>query len=212
MYTPPHFRARSEDELYELMEEFSFATLVSAGVEGPPTATLAPFVLRRDATGRRRLWGHIARANPQSLSLDENKEVLVIFRGPDAYISPSWYADSPNVPTWNFTVVHAYGLPRLLPPDHWRTRWILEQTVDQFESRLEAPWRLEVPDGYFASLVQGVVAFEIELMRLEGQFKLSQNHRRANRLGVIAGLQRRPDTAAREIARIMREREDRAAP
>ncbi len=210
MYTPPHFRAHSEDELYELMEKFSFATLVSAALEGPPTATLAPFVLRRDATNRRRLWGHIARANPQSQSLAENREVLVIFRGPDAYVSPSWYEDSPNVPTWNFTVVHAYGFPRLLAPDHWRTRWILEQTVDQYESRLEVPWRLEVSAGYFASLVQGVVAFEIEVTRLEGQFKLSQNHSRANRLGVIAGLERRPDTAARELARIMREREGKA--
>ncbi len=210
MYTPPHFRADNEDELYELMEEFSFATLVSAG-DGPPTATLAPFVLRRDATGGRRLWGHIARSNPQWQSLDEKREVLVIFRGPDAYISPSWYTNSPNVPTWNFTVVHAYGLPHLLAPDHWRTRWILEQTVDQYESRLEEPWRLEVPTEYFTSLVQGVVAFEIELTQLEGQFKLSQNHPQANRLGVIAGLERRPDTAAREVARIMREREGKAA-
>jgi transcriptional regulator len=206
MYVPEPFRAAGQDELFEVMARHSFATLVTAA-GGVPLATWAPFVVRREPDGRHRLWGHIARANPQGRVLDPGREVLVIFQGPHHYISPSWYADAPNVPTWNFVVVHAYGTPRELAPEDPRTRWILEQTVAQHEAAMERPWRLDSASAYVEKLIGGVRAFEIELSRVEGQFKLSQNHSAENRRGVIAGLERCGDDAARDVAALMRERE-----
>lgn len=208
MYVPRAFEVTDEDELYGVIDRHGFATLVSiAGVV--PTATLAPFVVSEDDAGRR-VWGHLARANPQARSLAEQQEVLVIFRGPDAYVSPSWYADAPNVPTWNFVVVHAYGVPYVLASDDPRTRWILERTVDRFESRLDEPWRLDVPENYLTSLLRGIVAFELRVTSLLGQFKLSQNHARPNRQGVIRNLERQPDSGSREVARLMEKLEAKA--
>ncbi len=205
MYTPPDFAEPDEVVLYAAMQRYSFATIVSAAGD-LPIATLVPVVVRRVGTDRWTVWSHMARGNPQWRSFGDVDDVLVIFGGPDAYISPSWYADSPNVPTWNYVVVHAYCRVRLLIAGDPQIRWILEETVNQYEAQFEQPWRLDVPDDYFGRLVRGIQAFELEVRRLEGKFKLSQNHPLDNRLGVIAGLERQADTGAQEIARLMRER------
>jgi transcriptional regulator len=206
VHVPAAFEVTDEGVLYDVIDEYGFATIVSATC-GRPAATLAPFFLSRDDP-RPRVWGHFARANPQRNALSTESEVLVVFRGPDTYVSPSWYADYPNVPTWNFVVVHAYGIPRVLERDDPRVRWLLERTVERFEAALPDPWSLDGPDDYLSSLSKGVVAFELEITSLEGQFKLSQNQSQANRLGVIRNLEQRPDTDAREIARLMREHEE----
>jgi transcriptional regulator len=207
MWVPKAFEVTDEDELYGVIERHGFATIVS--VDGAlPTATLAPFVVSHES-GRRRVWGHLARANPQAKTLGDAAEILVIFRGPDTYVSPSWYATTPNVPTWNFVVVHAYGIPRVLPREDPRVRWVLERTVERFESDLEEPWALDGPEEYLASLSKGVVAFELDVTSLQGQFKLSQNHPQDNRLGVIRNLERGGD-AARAVAQLMTALEERA--
>jgi len=204
VYVPAHFRFEHEDDLYDVMRRHSFATLVSVH-EGVPSATLAPFVTRRDDEGALRLWGHIARANPQWRTFRADAEVLVSFRGPDAYISPSWYETAPNVPTWNFLVVHARGVPQLLLDDRETTLWILTETVAQYEQRFAQPWELDGASAYVQSLLPHVAAFEIELTLVEGQRKLSQNAPLPDRIGAIAGLEAQQDAAAREIARLMRE-------
>jgi transcriptional regulator len=212
MYIPGDFEVTDEDELFAIIEQSGLATLISAS-DGLPAATLAPFVTSRDELDRRRVWGHVARANPQSLALARECSVLVLFRGPDAYVSPAWYADAPNVPTWNFVVVHAAGIARPVAWDDPRTRWILERTVAKHESRLAEPWLLEdVPESYLEPLLRAVFAFELEVSELRGQFKLSQNQPRANRRGVIHGLQGMPDDGSREIARLMTALELRTRP
>ncbi len=212
VYIPGDFEVTDERELFAVIERSGLTTLISA-TEGVPAATLAPFVCSRDESGRRRVWGHLARANPQSVAVREQREVLAVFRGPDAYVSPSWYADSPNVPTWNFVVVHAGGVARPLASDDPRTRWILDRTVAKYEARLEKPWRLDdAPDAYVECLLGHVVAFELEVSTLRGQFKLSQNHPGPNRLGVIRGLEQRPDDGSREVARLMAELESHTPP
>ncbi|MBA3375151.1 MAG: FMN-binding negative transcriptional regulator [Actinobacteria bacterium] len=212
MYIPEDFEVTDEDALFSVIDRSGLATLVSAA-GGIPAATLAPFVSSREESGRRRVWGHLARANPQSQAVLEERPVLVVFRGPDAYVSPSWYVDSPNVPTWNFVVVHAGGIARPVAVGDPRTRWILDRTVAKYESRLAQPWRLdEAPNSYVEGLLPDVVAFELEVSTLRGQFKLSQNQPRANRRGVIQGLEQMPDEGSREIAAVMAALELRTRP
>ena len=203
MYIPKAFAVTDEETLFSVIDGSGLATLVSAA-GGVPAATLAPFVSCRDDGGRRRIFGHLARANPQAQAVLEERELLVVFRGPDAYVSPSWYADAPNVPTWNFVVVEAAGTARPVALGDAATRWILERTVAKYESRLPRPWRLdEAPKEYVERLLPEVVAFELEVSTLRGQFKLSQNQPRENRLGVIRALEQRPDEGSREVARLM---------
>lgn len=110
------------------------------------------------------------------------------------------------MPTWNFVVVHVYGVPRLLgPDDEEEKRWLLEQTVEQHERDRPDSWRLEVPEPFLVSLMENVAAFEIEVRRIEGQFKLSQDKPDVDRRGVVAGLTSMNDRGAREIARLMQD-------
>ena len=208
MYIPKEFEVTDEEKLFDVVDQSGLATLVSAA-EGVPAATLAPFVSTRDPSGRRRLWGHLARVNPQAQAVLDERCVLVVFRGPDAYVSPSWYEDSPNVPTWNFVVVQAGGTARPVPAEDPAARWILERTVEKYEAGLPRPWRLdEAPDAYVQELLPHVVAFELEVSTLRGQFKLSQNQPRENRLGVIRALEQRPGDGPRAVARLMAELEE----
>ncbi len=206
MYTPDDYRVDDERRLWEVVRDHSFATLVSAADGGAPLATLVPHLVEVDPDGRHRLWAHMARANPQWTTFQPGRQVLSIFRGPDAYISPSWYVNRPYVPTWNFVAVHVYGVPRLLGPgDQPEKRWVLEQTVEQYERRREAPWRLDVPESFFVGMMEHVAAFEIEVDRVEGQFKLSQDKPEADRRAVVARLTAMDDPGARQIARLMQD-------
>jgi len=207
VYIPEPFRPVDCEEVEAIIRQYSFGTLVSVA-DDAPLATRVPFVLHPDERDQQRLWGHLARANPHARALRPDRLALAIFHGPDAYVSPSWYADAPNVPTWNFITVHAYGHPRPLHRDDPRVRWILEQTVAQHEARLPRPWSLDtVPNEYLAELIPGVLAFELQLTHVESQFKLNQNHSRLNRLGVIAALEHQSDSTAQQLAAIMRKRE-----
>jgi transcriptional regulator len=198
MYIPAHFRVEDPALLLPLLERYGFATLVTVE-EGSPFATHLPLLLRREPD---RLVGHMARANPQWRGLEAQREVLALFQGPHAYVSPSWYASAPNVPTWNYAVVHAYGTARLLE-DAAEVLALLGDTVAQYESGRERPWRLEDAQDYAERLVAGIVAFEVRVTRLEGKFKLSQNKGAADRAGVIAALEASADPLERELARMM---------
>ncbi len=204
MHVPHEYRIDDEQRLWAVVREHSFATVVSAADGEAPQATLVPHLVVSDANGRTRMWAHMGAANPQWRTFRPDREVLSVFRGPDAYISPSWYVNRPYVPTWNFVVVHVYGVPRLLgPQDREEKRWVLEQTVEQYERRREDPWRLDVPESFFLNLMDRTTAFEIEVRRIEGQFKLSQDKPEADRRAVVARLEATDDPAARQIARLM---------
>jgi transcriptional regulator len=186
MYIPNAFRIADRNMLLDFMARYGFATLVSDTPQGL-FATHLPFLVERDGD-RDVLCAHMARANPHWGFFDGTREAIVVFQGPHGYVSPSWYATSPAVPTWNYAVVHVYGRPRVVEaPD--RVRSILNRLVDQHESSRPAPWKASrLPEDFADQMVKAIVGFEIEIDRLEGKFKLSQNRSDDDRAGVLAGL------------------------
>jgi transcriptional regulator len=181
MYIPTAFRADDRAALYDLIERHGFGTLVTV-LDGEPFATHLPLLLDRE---RGVLLGHVARANPHARAL-AGAAALVIFQGPHAYVSPSWYATSPAVPTWNYAAVHVYGTASLL--DEPRLLDLLRRLVSQYESGRERLWTMDLPEDYLAKMVRAVVGFEVPLSRVEGKFKLSQNRPAEDRFGVIRAL------------------------
>ena len=194
MYTPQHFQITDPALMLSLMREFSFATLVSVH-EGVPFATHMPFVVENENL----LSSHIARNNPQWTSFAENKEVLIIFQGDHSYVSPSWYEKHPSVPTWNYMTVHAYGRPRIIEEGE-AVKTMLHKLVLQYERK----WDMQqLPSSYLDGMIKGIVAFEVEVTRLEGKFKLSQNRSDADQRKVVVALAQSEHSSERRIAQFM---------
>src|SRR5258708_6497947 len=187
MYIPKAFREDDIKTLHTFMREYSFATLVTQQ-EGMPFASHLPFLLD-------------AGQGPYG-----TREVLVIFQGTHAYISPSWYEVELSVPTWNYTAVHAYGLPRLIE-EQAALYDLLKTLIQTHEAHFEKPWPFQLPGEYLQKMMQGIVGFEIHITRLEGKFKLSQNRTASEREKVIAALQNCPDMPSAGVAELMRNRE-----
>lgn len=190
MYLPAHFAEQRPDVLHALMREQPFATLVSTGAQGLAADHL-PLRLVLDEGDKARLRGHVARANPVWRAA-ENTDVLAVFHGPQAYVSPSWYPSKREhgkaVPTWNYIVVHARGRLTAID-DPLRLRALLDDLVDHHEARLPQPWRIaDAPPDYINTMLAAIVGIEVEITALEGKWKLSQNQPAANRAGVVAGL------------------------
>ena len=210
VYLPPAFTETRNEVLIAHIERHDFGLLVSNGARhGNDLELIAsqiPFlVARRD--GNVLLQGHIARANPQVANLDDGGEVLAIFPGPHAYISPGWYEAGPAVPTWNYASVHAYGTARAIRDPDW-LRELLDRLSTRHEAREAVPWRMrDLPQAYLEAMLGGIVGIEIAVSRLEGKFKLSQNRPASDRPRIIAALERRDDQISREVAGLMRERE-----
>ena len=201
MYIPDAFREERLDVLHRLIEENSFATLITDSPDGL-FATHIPVLLDRAAGPRGTLNAHVARANPHWRYL-AGSDALVIFQGPHAYVSPSWYATGGRVPTWNYIAAHAYGAPRLIE-DPRAVRALIERTVGTYESGFAAPWDMSGLDPKAVDgLLQSIVAFEIPIARLEGKRKLNQNRSRADREGAIRGLRAHGRDDAGEIADLM---------
>jgi len=187
------------------MREHSFGTLISQ-LEGEPFATHLPILLDAERGPCGTLVGHMARANPHWRAFTpEAAESLIIFQGPHAYISPSWYVAEQAVPTWNYEVVHAYGKPCVLD-DPKAVRALLEETVTLFESSMPRPWSTaRAGDEYISKLAQAIVAFEMPISRLEGKRKLSQNRPAEDVRGAIDGLQKFGNALGQTVASDMLE-------
>ena len=206
VYLPPAFTEARPEVLIAHLERHDFALLVSSGPAGL-VASHIPFLVERDGDALH-LLGHLARPNPQVAELGRagGGEVLTIFSGPHAYISPGWYANGPAVPTWNYADVHAYGTLRLIDDKEW-LRMVLRRLSDRHEARSAEPWRMEdLPEAYMAGMIRGIIGLDIAVSRLEGKFKLSQNRPAADRPGILAALEARGDDDAVAVARLMRER------
>jgi len=207
VYLPSVFHEARPDVLIAHIERHDFGMLISHGESGIETSRV-PFLVEGGTGGAALiLKGHLARANPQVAHLATGGEVLAVFAGPHAYVSPRWYCAGPSVPTWNYADVYAYGTPRLIAEEA-ALRRLLQRLSERHERGNPAPWRMEdQPADYLATMLTGIVGFEIAVTRLEGKFKLSQNRPAADRPRIIAALEERGDAEARAVARLMRERE-----
>ncbi len=201
MYIPTAFAEPDKAALFDFIERHSFGLLVSS-VNGALFATHLPLLLERDA-GQGALLGHFARANPHWQGLD-GQEVLVVFSGPHAYVSPAWYESDNVVPTWNYVAVHAYGTCRVTD-DPTSVEQILVKMVAAYEGARRTPWTPDTSTDYFRKMVKAVVGFRVEVSRLEGKWKLSQNQPRERREKVARALEKSADPRAREVARLMTE-------
>ena len=186
MYIPEHFAETDTLTLHEFMRTHSFATLVTQRGDAP-FANHLPLMLDSGVGTHGALLGHMARNNPQWQDFAAGAEVLIVFQGPHAYVSPAWYG--PNamvVPTWNFMAVHAYGKARILSEEELVAT--LDQLVDENEKVFPQPWKFELTQAMRERMLSAIVGFEIVLDRLEGKFKLSQNRSEQDQRNVIAQL------------------------
>lgn len=202
MYTPKHFSAPSDEALRDVMRNYPLATLVITSALGV-TANHLPLYL--DSKGA--LSGHVARANPLWLEMENEHDVLAIFHGPNAYVSPSWYPTKARtgmvVPTWNYVVAHARGKLRVINDGNW-LRSHLEAFTAKHEAVFEQPWRLDdAPAGFIETLMLAVVGVEIEITALTGKWKVSQNQPLENQLGVLQGLSSTANAQARAMAAVV---------
>lgn len=202
MYAAKSFREERLPVLHEFMRENSFATLVTTD-KGGMRASHVPLILDETSGDTGRLVGHVARANPQWRDLADADEVLVIFQGPQAYISPGWYASKQEhgkvVPTWNYLAVHAYGKPRVFE-DVASLREMLDALTTQHEASQTAPWKVsDAPEEYIEDAMRGIVGFELSLTRIEGTWKMSQNRSAADRAGAAEGLREGGDAAVADL-------------
>ncbi|WP_144118584.1 FMN-binding negative transcriptional regulator [Catellatospora sichuanensis] len=189
MYTPAHFAA-DEAAVRELLTRHGAADLVTATADGLAATTL-PFVYDPDAGPHGALLGHLARNNDQ-WRRPVLGEALAILRGPDAYVSPSWYAAKAEhgrvVPTWNYVVVHAYGELVVHDDPAW-TGALVRRLTDKHEGRRPQPWSVDdAPAAFVTGQLRAIIGVELRISRLEAKWKLSQNRSAADVDGVVAGL------------------------
>jgi len=202
MYTPPAFAQDDLATIHGMIRAAGLATLVTMTEDGL-IGTPLPLILKEDEGPFGTLHGHLARPNPQ-WKLTPQADALVIFPGPDAYVSPSWYASKAEhgkvVPTWNYSAVHAYGTPEFFDdPD--RLLQVVSTLTDRHEAGRPAPWAVaDAPEKYVQAQLRGIVGLKLEISRLEGKQKFSQNKPEADRAGVARGLAGEADPAAREMA------------
>ena len=203
MYVPKHFEVTDTAWCHALMRAQSFALMITADDTGAPFATHLPILVdeRRGPLGT--LRGHVARANPHWRHLAAGRPTLVVFSGAHAYVSPSWYATHPAVPTWNYVAVHASGTGALVE-DAEQVRALLADLVHVYESPGPEAWSFEaLPADYVAGMPRGIVAFEIPIARLEGKAKLSQNRDAVDRGRTREALAASDDPVARAVAALM---------
>jgi transcriptional regulator len=200
LYIPEFNRLKDSAVALDFMRANPFAIVVSAG-GGAPFATHIP-VLANEAAGRILLRGHVARANPHWKMLEQERETLIIFHGPHAYISPSLYGSRESVPTWNYAAVHAYGRARAFSDTEPLTE-VLLQTIAVFDQAYLDQWR-GLNENYRAKMLSQIVGFEIAVERLEAKFKLSQNRPTADQARIIHSLESSADSAISGVAKLMR--------
>jgi transcriptional regulator len=210
MYIPRHFEETRVEVLHELMRMHPLAALVVLTSNGL-NANHIPFEIDPAPAPFGTLRGHIARANP--LWLDHSREVegVAIFQGPEAYISPSWYPAKAEtgkvVPTWNYAVVHAYGVLRIVEDREW-LRELVGRLTDRHEAERSDPWKVaDAPSDFIDGLLGSIIGIEIPMTRLIGKWKVSQNRSARDRSGVVEGLEYEISDSAGAMRELMRRRQ-----
>ncbi|TGR29108.1 MULTISPECIES: FMN-binding negative transcriptional regulator [unclassified Mesorhizobium] len=206
MYTPPAFRDDDKDSLMATIRAARLANLVTATADGP-LATPLPLFLDETEGEHGVIHGHLARANPQ-WRIPAIGDGLAVFMGPDAYVTPSWYATKQEtgkvVPTWNYAAVHAYG-PVEFFDDADRLLEVVTRLTNLHEGARDAPrWAVsDAPPDFIQSQLRGIVGLRMPVVRLEGKRKMSQNRNAADRAGVAAGLAASERPSDREVSTLI---------
>ena len=203
MYIPPPNRVEDREAINAFIQSHGFATVIS-NRGGKTIASHLPVLF--DAQGNV-LRSHMARANSQWKQFADCGDVLCIFHGPHAYISPSWYEQQHTVPTWNYAVVHVYGKPSLV--DEAELKQIVLDTTAKFESTRQAPWKIPLSEQEIAAMLKAIVGFRIEVIRVEAKFKLGQNRSREDQEKMLRHLQAAPDDESRALGRFIAARRHR---
>ena len=202
MYVP-HFNAvEDEQHVRAMVAGIGSAQLVTVGQDGYPLATLLPVVWEGDT-----VIAHMARANPHWTQIGDGSPVLLVVAGPQAYISPSWYASKTEhgrvVPTWNYSAVQIAGRATIRQDADW-LRAVVDDLVERHEAHREVPWStLDAPEKYIRGQLRAIVGIEIAVERVEGKAKLSQNRSAADRQGVVEGLRQESSHGAFDVAEEM---------
>ena len=202
MYIPQSFAERDQQVVYDFMEQHPLATLITSA-KGL-YATHLPLLVDRE---RGLLEGHIARANPHHRDMAPGSEALVIFNGPDAYITPQWYASKKEhgrvVPTWNYASVHVYGTVTFVDDAEY-LRGKLEALTTRHEAAREQPWHVsDAPAEYIERQLAAIVGVQVAIARVEGKWKMSQNRSAADIEGVVRGLTSEPSEVVRQVGAIV---------
>ncbi|CAH1656395.1 PaiB family negative transcriptional regulator [Hyphomicrobiales bacterium] len=205
MYVPPAFREDDPSELRRIMREARLSTLVTATTEGL-IATPLPLILDESEGDHGVLHGHLAKANSQ-WKLPASGEALVIFSGPDAYVTPSWYPSKREhgkvVPTWNYVAVHAYGQPEFFD-DEARLLEAVTRLTNLHEQPRVAPWSVtDAPEAFIKAQLKGIVGLRLPITRIEGKRKMSQNRNADDRDGVAEGLLTSGDASDQVVSRLI---------
>ena len=209
MYIPSHFAENDPAALREVVREHPLGALVVAADDGLDSVH-APFLFDPEPAPLGTLRCHVARANPIWKAIGDGRDVLVLFRGPSAYVTPSWYATKQAtgkvVPTYNYVAVQAKGSARAVADAAWLHAFVTRLT-ESFEQRREAPWHVtDAPADYVESTLRVIVGIEVQVASLVGTFKMSQNRSAADRAGVHDGLVERAQDADLAVASLVRSR------
>jgi transcriptional regulator len=209
MYLPAHFNEPRLEILHQLIRERPLAALITLGSAGL-NANHIPCELSLEPAPFGTLRAHVARANPLWRDFSASVEALVIFQGPQAYVSPSWYPTKNTtgevVPTYNYVVVHAYGSLRIVDDVAW-LRGLVSRLTERFEAPQAQPWRVsDAPESFIEKQLQAIVGIEIPIAKLIGKWKVSQNRPEVDRAGVVSELSKATDADSLAMAGLVRER------
>lgn len=203
MYTPAFNRIEDRESINAFIHGHSFGTVITNAGD-KMVASHLPVLFDEKANALR---SHMARANEQWKHFAGSNEVLCIFQGPHAYISPSWYEEQHTVPTWNYAVVHVYGKPALV--SEAALKEIVFDTVAKFESSMPTPWKVSLSEQEIAGMLKAIVGFKIEVTRVEAKFKLGQNRSTEDQEKMLRHLQAAPDEESRALAKFIQARRER---
>jgi transcriptional regulator len=195
MYIPQLNRVEDRATINAFIHAHSFATVITTSDDGIVASHLPVLFDQEESV----LRSHMARANQQWEQFGD--EVLCIFHGPHAYISPSWYEQQHTVPTWNYAVVHVYGKPSLV--DEAELKQIVLDTTAKFESAMPNPWKMPLSEGEIAGMLKAIVGFRIDIGRVEAKFKLGQNRSAEDRARMLRNLMAAPDQESSALGRFI---------
>lgn len=200
-YVPRPYAA-DEDEARQMVRAYPFATVITQGKE-TPEATQTPLFFETEDPSCRTLIGHIARINPQAEDLMVPGQVLAVFNGPSAYVSPAWYVEDEDVPTWIYRSVHIRG--EIEPVDGPPMRALMERIVTLSEQRIQGTWQLSrIPEPDITRMMPRIIGFRIHLTALQGISKLEQTRSGKNRTGVAARLEAGREIGGETLAKLLR--------